>query len=221
MYVKNRTTGSDVIAPGSYYLEEDMIGIIVVCLTNGGKSEWLTLPTHPEEAGVALCAIGAEDGGYVISECNAGFDGRLDGMITGADLNVVNYLAARLAGLTQAQIKLLEAMLESSPRSNLLRTIEQVIDFTYNLGTYQICCNVHGPEDLAHYYINQSGLIQIPPEWAKGIDLKRFGKNLEKHEPGYYTRHGYLISTGLAWMPDFKKGNEVPSEYHITNTKLG
>lgn len=192
---------------------------IKVCLTSGNGNEWLTLPTSPEEARAALRAIGVEGGGFRISDCEAGFGGKLDGMIAGADLNIVNYLAARLASLSSEHTELLEAILESPLQPKVLRSIEQVIDFADNTGAYEVYHSVNSPADLAQYYINESGFIQMPPEWAEGIDLERFGKNLEKHEPGFYTGHGYLIATGLDWTPVFGKSGEVPAECRITENK--
>lgn len=192
---------------------------IKVCLSCGGKSEWLTLPAGPEEARAAFQKIGAEDGGFHISACEAGFGGKLDGIIIGGDPDAVNYLAVRLSGLSPEHTELLDAMLESPLRSDVLRGIEQAVDFADNTGAYEVYHGVSGPEDLARYYIEESGSIQMPPEWAEGIDLERFGENLEKHEPGYYTSRGYLIATGLDWKPVFENGGEVPSKYRITPEK--
>jgi len=110
-------------------------------------------------------------------------------------------------------------MLECLLRSDVLRGIEQLIDVADNTGAYEVYNGVNDLEDLARYYIEESGLIQIPPEWAEGIDLERFGENLEKHEPGYYTRHGYRIDTGLNWTPVFEKDGAVPSEYRIVSNE--
>ena len=150
-----------------------------------------------------------------MTACEVGFDGKLDDLIVGADLDAVNYLAARLAGLSPAHAELLEALLESPLRQEALPAIARVIDFTYNTDRYELYRAVHGPDDLAQYYIHHSGQIQMPPEWAEGIDLVRFGKHLEQHEPGHYTRHGYLIATGLDWKPVFEASGEAPPEYRI------
>lgn len=187
---------------------------IKICLTGSG-SKWLTLPATPEEARAAFQNVGAKDGEVRVAGCETGFGGKLDPMIIGANLDVVNYLAARLEHLSPDHTELLEAILESPLGSDLLHGIEQVIDFTHNTDVYEIYGSVHSPEDLARYYISESGLIQMPSEWVEGIDLERFGKNLEKHEPGYYTRCGYLIATGLTWETVFEKSGEVPPEYRI------
>lgn len=187
---------------------------IKVCLTNNGKSEWLPLPTSRTEALVAFRKIGTEDGDYRITDCESGFGAKFDAMIAGANLDTANYLAARISKLSPGQIDLLEAILEHLP--DVLCDISRVIDFPDNAGAYEIYSDVHRPEELALYYINESGSIQMPEEWAEGIDLKKFGKNLEKHEPGHYTKHGYLIATDLDWTPVFEKNSEVPLEYCIT-----
>lgn len=190
---------------------------IKVCLTNGNGSEWLKLPASQEEARAALRFIGAENGEFRISACEAGFDGKLDDMITGANLDMANYLAALIAGLSSEHTKLLEALLESPLQPTVLRGIKQVIDFVENTGVYEIYYGINGPAELAQYYINESGFIQMPSEWAEGIELEQFGKNLEIHEPGFYTKHGYLVATGLDWIPVFEKRGDVPAEYRITD----
>lgn len=187
---------------------------IKICITNGDRNEWLTLPAGHSEADKAFRKIGAEEGTYQISDCESGFGEKLDEMITGADPDIANYLAVRLSGLSSGHIELLEVMMEHL--SDVLSCIERVIDFPDNTGVYEIYRNVHNSKDLALYYINESGQIQIPEEWVEGIDLKKFGKHLEKHESGHYTKYGYLIATGLDWIPCFEGSGEVPSEYRLT-----
>jgi len=187
---------------------------IKVYLTAGAGDTTLTLPADADAALAAFREIGEEDGGCHISGCESGFGGRLDAMIAGADLDSVNYLAARLSTLSRRQTELLEAMLEHLP--GVISNVAQAIDFTFNTGAYEIYDGVHGPDGLALYYINHSGSIEMPPEWVGGIDLVRFGKHLEKYEIGHYTKHGYLIATGLDWNPVFDAGAEVPPEYRIT-----
>lgn len=152
--------------------------------------------------------------GIKITLSNGRSNERLDALLTGVDPDTANYLAARLSDLTQAQTELLEAMLEALP--DVLHSAARVIDFCDNTGVYELYEGVHTPQDLARYYIYESGSVQMPEEWAEGIDLKKFGKNLEKHEPGHYTKHGYLIATGADWTPVFETSGEVPAEYRLT-----
>jgi len=193
-----------------------MSGTINILIQKNSAGTWLALPAGREgfqKAMNEIGAIGSSD--MTIGQYKTKLAALPVEILMRADLNIVNYMAARLDGLSPDHVELLEAMLESPLKANVLQSIERVIDFTHNIGVYEVYHGVHGTEDLARYYINESGLIQMPPEWAEGIDLERFGKNLEKQEPGYYTRHGYLIATGLAWTPNFEKSGEVPSEYRI------
>jgi hypothetical protein len=187
---------------------------IRVCLTSGDRSAWLALPSGPEDASAVFREIGAEDGGVQITACEAGCGGKLDDMIIGGDLNAVNYLAARLDSLSPDDVNLLEAMLESPIRADVLYNIARLIDFADNTSVYDLTPGIAGPEDLARHYIHHSGLIQMPPEWAEGIDLEKFGKNLEKHEPGFYTSRGFLIETTIEWNPVFEGGG-IPAAYRI------
>lgn len=154
-----------------------------------------------------------DNGGFTISGCSAEVSEKLEAIIRNADPDAINYLAARLDGLTPGFTERLEALLECIPDE--VNSIGRLIDFTYNVGVYELYSGVHNAEDLARHYIYDSGLIQMPEEWAEGIDLEKFGKNLEKHEPGHYTKLGYLIATGLDWKPVFEASGEIPSEYKL------
>jgi len=193
-----------------------MSGTISVFIQKNGAGTWLALPAGRDDFQKAMNEIGAAGtDDMTVGQYKTELAALPVEMLKGADLNTVNYLAARLSVLTPGHTELLEAILESPLQPQVLRGIEQLIDFASNTGFCELYHDVHGAEDLARYYISKSGLIQMPPEWAEGIDLERFGRNLEKHERGHYTRHGYLIDTRLVWTPDFEKSGEIPSEYRI------
>ena len=197
-----------------------MNGTISVFLQNGGEGVWLALPASRDDFLNALREIKAANyNSITIGQYKTAVAALPVELLKSADLDQANYLASRLAELSSEHAELLEAMLESPLQSKVLNDIKKLIDYFDNTGAYEVYSGVNSPVDLAQYYIEESGLIEIPPEWAEGIDLERFGKNLEKHELGYYTRHGYLIGTGLAWKPVFEICSEVPYEYRIAPEK--
>lgn len=57
-----------------------------------------------------------------------------------------------------------------------LETIGQMIDFTYNMDFYAHM-DVRTFSQLGDYYLNKSGMVQMPQEWKGGIDPAVFGKN--------------------------------------------
>ena len=78
-------------------------------------------------------------------------------MVCAADVDELNFLAARLEQLDPAEVGKLNAALQ---QKNGLANIGQVIDFTYNVDFYVHIPEVHNYHDLGDYYLNQSGMVQ-------------------------------------------------------------
>ena len=83
-------------------------------------------------------------------------------------------------------------------QKNGLANIGQVIDFTYNVDFYVHIPEVHNYHDLGDYYLNQSGMVQMPEEWKGGIDLSTFGRNAAAQEKGAFTDRGKRRRVGTA-----------------------
>ena len=132
-------------------------------------------------------------------------------MVCAADVDELNFLAARLEQLDPAEVGKLNAALQ---QKNGLANIGQVIDFTYNVDFYVHIPEVHTYRDLGDYYLNQSGMVQMPEEWKGGIDLTTFGRNAAAQEKGAITEYGYIVESGDEWERQFE-GREVPEEYRI------
>ena len=132
-------------------------------------------------------------------------------MVCAADVDELNFLAARLEQIDPAEVGKLNAALQ---QENGLATIGQVINFTYNVDFYVHIPEVHTYRDLGDYYLNQSGMVQMPEEWKSGIDLAAFGRNAAEQEKGAFTEYGYIVESGDEWERQFE-GREVPEEYRI------
>ena len=132
-------------------------------------------------------------------------------MVCAADVDELNLLAARLEELDPDEVGKLNAALQ---QKNGLANIGQVIDFTYNVDFYVHIPEVHTYRDLGDYYLNQSGMVQMPEEWKGGIDLSTFGRNAAAQEKGAFTEYGYIVESGDEWERQFE-GREVPEEYRI------
>ena len=132
-------------------------------------------------------------------------------MVCAASVDELNFLAARIEQLDPAEIGKLNAALQ---QKNGFENIGQVIDFTYNVDFYVHIPEVHTYRDLGDYYLNQSGMVQMPEEWKGGIDLAAFGRNAAEHEKGAFTEYGYIVVSGDEWERQFE-GREVPEEYRI------
>ena len=132
-------------------------------------------------------------------------------MVCAASVDELNFLAARIEQLDPAEIGKLNAALQ---QKNGFENIGQVIDFTYNVDFYVHIPEVHTYRDLGDYYLNQSGMVQMPEEWKGGIDLAAFGRNAAEQEKGAFTEYGYLVESGDEWERQFE-GREVPEEYRV------
>jgi len=132
-------------------------------------------------------------------------------MVCAAKVDELNFLAARLETLDASGIAALNA---ATQRRNGFDNIGQLIDFTYNEDFFVHIPEVHTPRDLGDYYLNKSGMVQMPAEWKNSIDLTAFGLNAVAQEKGSFTEYGYLVESGDAWEKHFE-GRDVPEEYRI------
>ena len=74
--------------------------------------------------------------------------------------------------------------------------------------------DVHGPAQLGDYYLNRSGMVDMPEEWKGGIDTAQFGRYVAQQEQGAFTQYGYLVKSGDAWQK-VHEGQPVPEEYRV------
>ena len=132
-------------------------------------------------------------------------------MVCAADVDELNFLAARLNQLTPAEIGELNA---AAQRQNGFENIGQIIDYTYNVDYFVHIPEVHTSRDLGDYYLNKSGMVDMPEEWKGGVDLAAFGKYVAEQEKGAFTEYGYIVESGDEWERHFE-GRDVPEEYRI------
>ena len=52
---------------------------------------------------------------------------------------------------------------------------------------------------MGDYYLNRSGMVDMPEEWKAGIFLPRFGLHIANTEHGVFTDYGYLVKSGDEW----------------------
>ena len=132
-------------------------------------------------------------------------------MVCAAQVDELNFLAARLETLDASGIAALNA---ATQRKNGFENIGQIIDLTYNPDFFVHIPEVHNPRELGDYYLNKSGMVQMPAEWKNSIDLIAFGRNAAAQEKGSFTEYGYLVESGDAWEKHFE-GRDVPEDYRI------
>ena len=184
----------------------------------GRDGVWLDLPTTTEQVQAALRQIGISSDnlqGLFISGYFAEEEKRFAipyNMVLASNVDELNFLASRLETLSTGERAELNAALQA-PQSELF-SIGRITDFPENVDYYVHLPEVHGPAQLGDYYLNRSGMVDMPEEWKAGIFLPRFGLHIANTEHGVFTDYGYLVKSGDEWQR-VHEGQPVPEEYRV------
>ncbi|HFM5817218.1 TPA: YodL domain-containing protein [Enterococcus faecium] len=187
-------------------------------LEQGKQGVWLDLPTTTETLQAALRDVGITADNpqdFFINGYSCPEDRHLAipyDMVLAADVDELNFLAARLGQLDAAEIAELNAALQN-PRGGF-ENIGQIIDYTENVDYYVHLPDVRGDGQLGDYYLNRSGMVDMPEEWKAGIDTAQFGRHIAQQEQGVFTQYGYLVRSGDEWQR-VHEGQPVPEEYRV------
>lgn len=127
------------------------------------------------------------------------------------DFDTLNFLSVRLETLDPAQLEKLNALCKSEICPPDLK---RFLDYPDNTDCFVFVPGIYDYKDLGDYYLNDSGMVQMPEEWKAGIDKERFGRNAAAHEQGYFTEQGYLVLSGDEWQVNYEE-MEIPAEYRI------
>lgn len=184
----------------------------------GKEGLWFSLPTTTEKLQAALREIGISTDnpqdfflyGYRSPQKRPIKLPR--DMVLSAGMDELNFLAARLEKLDATELTELNAAL-TSPQSDF-HNIGQIIDYPENVDFYVHLPDVTGTGQLGDYYLNRSGMVDIPEEWKAGIFLPRFGLHIANTEHGVFTDYGYLVKSGDEWQR-VHEGQPVPEEYRV------
>ena len=179
---------------------------------------WLDLPTTTEQVQAALRQIDISSDnpqGLFISGYFAEEEKRFAisyNMVLASNVDELNFLASRLETLSTGERAELNAALQV-PQSEL-SSIGRITDFPENVDYYVHLPDVRGPAQLGDYYLNRSGMVDMPEEWKGGIDTVQFGRYVAQQEQGVFTEYGYLVKSGDAWQK-VHEGQPVPEEYRV------
>ena len=163
------------------------------------SSAWLSLPTTAEQLHAAMQSVGITADNpqdFFINGYSYPIDKPLAlpyDMVCAAGIDELNFLAARLEALAPADLDELNAAAQRRPGFD---NIGQIIDYTYNLDFFVHIPEVQTVRDLGDYYLNKSGMVDMPEDWKQGIDLTAFGRNAAQHERGSFTPYGYIVESG-------------------------
>ena len=184
----------------------------------GKEGLWLSLPTTTEKLQAALREIGISTDNpqdFFLYDYRSPQERPIKlprDLVLSADVDELNFLAARLEKLDAAELAELNAAL-TSPQSDF-HSIGQIIDYPDNVDYYVHLPDVTGTGQLGDYYLNRSGMVDMPEEWKAGIFLPRFGLHIANTEHGVFTDYGYLVKSGDEWQR-VHEGQPVPEEYRV------
>ena len=184
----------------------------------GKQGVWLNLPTTTEKLQAALRDVGITADNpqdFFINGYSCPEDRHLAipyDMVLAAGVDELNFLAARLGQLDAAEIAELNAALQN-PRGGF-ESIGQIIDYTENVDYYVHLPDVMSAGQLGDYYLNRSGMVDMPQEWKTGIDTAQFGCHISQQEQGTFTQYGYIVRSGDEWQR-VHEGQPVPEEYRV------
>ena len=185
---------------------------------DGPHGYWLDLPTTAEKLQDAMREIHISTDNpqdFFIAGFSYPEDRRLAipyDMVLAADVDELNFLAARLDTLDAAALAELNAALQN-PKGGF-ENIGQIIDYADNVDYFVHLPDVQSPGQLGDYYLNRSGMVDMPEEWKAGIDAARFGEHIAQQEQGAFTPYGYLVRSGDEWQR-VHEGQPVPEEYRV------
>ena len=181
------------------------------------SSAWLSMPATVEQLHAAMQSVGITADNpqdFFINGYSYPIDKPLAlpyDMVCAAGIDELNFLAARLEALAPADLDELNAAAQRRPGFD---NIGQIIDYTYNPDFFVHIPEVQTVRDLGDYYLNKSGMVDMPEDWKQGIDLTAFGRNAAQHERGSFTPYGYIVESGDNWERHYE-GRDVPEEYRI------
>ena len=166
----------------------------------GNEGLWFSLPTTTEKLQAALREIGIST------------DNPQDFFLYGYRSPQERPIKLPRDLVLSAELAELNAAL-TSPQSDF-HSIGQIIDYPDNVDYYVHLPDVTGTGQLGDYYLNRSGMVDMPEEWKAGIFLPRFGLHIANTEHGVFTDYGYLVKSGDEWQR-VHEGQPVPEEYRV------
>jgi antirestriction protein ArdC len=180
----------------------------------GEPGEWLKLPATAEQLQVIMRRIGLTAENPQDFFIN-GIESPIEAVARltlenaqAASIDELNYLAARLEPLDPAQIEKLNV---SGDMLGYWDDVHHLTEYVQNSEYFMYIPDITTHAALGNYYLNKSGLVQMPEGWKAAVDIERLGQLAAEQEKGTLWDNGYILETGDQWEPV----NEIPQEYRI------
>jgi antirestriction protein len=193
-------------------------------VTNMGKynegclvGEWVDLPITPAEWQAVLKRIGIDGKLYeewFISDYDIEISGLSDYLSEYSNISLLNYLASKIADLSDYDLKLFEAALELGEHTNGICEIIELIDGMEE--AYEYMPDVNTDYDLGYYWVEESGCFDTSAlgNLSRYIDYEAFGRDIYlESNCCCYTSHGYIQLIDDCWCPF--DVDDIPEEYRL------
>jgi antirestriction protein ArdC len=203
--------------------EQNMNEPLNIQLSNLGQREsgsmggsWLKLPATAEQLQAALARIGAAGGeqgkDFFITMRETPIHGLTRELVENADIDELNYMAARLKTLDANESQKLNALAHTS---YAFESIAQFIDYADNHDFFVYLPDITNNAELGDYYLHRSEMIQMPEEWKGAVNAEVLGTLAAAHERGRFTEPGYILESGDDWRGRYNGREDIPREYRI------
>lgn len=197
--------------------EKKPLEVLIINRKEDDRQEWLALPTDTDKVRALFDRLGIDPvsrsqgpkANYYISTAeNLPFP-ELDAVIGKPDtIDGLNWLASRLEALDETELATVRAAMAVGDYYR----VSDVIDLTYNTEFYVLIPDAHTEMQLGHYYLYDSGMVQMPEDWKLTVDEWALGIHIMEQEHGHFTPQGYLVESGDEWKQVCDKEN-IPEEY--------
>ena len=163
--------------------------LISAFITNLGKynegalvGQWVPFPTTAEELQRVFSAIGIgkpDACGVPYEEWFVtAYESRVRGLSSAlgefVNLDELNYLAVKLNSMEQSELEEFEAALEMDDHCG---SLQELINLTDNLDSYDFMPDISDEEALGKYYLQELDAFSIPEELIDYIDYEAYGCN--------------------------------------------
>ena len=199
-------------------------------ITNLGKynegelvGEWVKFPTTADNLQAVFKRIGigsVDEFGQPYEEWFiTDYDVYVDNMYSllgeYENLNELNYLASRIEDMTDLEYESFLAILDEGSHASY---INDLINLTHNLDSFEVLPDVSNGYELGYYYINEISLYDTSNmgDLANFIDYERFGYNEAKKEGGVFTDYGYVCERESI-KDIYRSLDDIPNEYKVFN----
>lgn len=196
--------------------EKNPLEVLIINNRQDDRQEWLALPTDADKVRALFDRLGIEPvpysqhprADYYVTAAKSLPFPELGNVITRWNtIDGLNWLASRLAALDEKELATVRAAMAVGNYFQL----QDVIALTYNTEFYVLLPDVHTETQLGHYYLYDSGMVEMPESWKLTVDEWALGIHIMEQEKGCFTPQGYLVPSGDKWNEVDRA--HIPEEY--------